>query len=71
MSASRFFNDFEDLKELNELAALLEVESAGKPVDRDQMAQLAQRVAEKHPAIRKTMGIVCERMIDGRNSVAA
>lgn len=50
------------LRDIRQLADLLESEAAGRPIDRLKAHSLAQSLAERHPDIRHSMGLICDRM---------
>lgn len=50
--------------EIDQLAAILEAELAGKPVDRQEADRLAARLGEICPSIAKTMDMIRARHQD-------
>ncbi len=52
----------QNLQELRQLSALLEAEASGRPFDRDHAHHLANRLAERHPEIRQSMRLICDRV---------
>ncbi|HLO78575.1 MAG TPA: hypothetical protein VK196_19140 [Magnetospirillum sp.] len=49
-------------QDIRQLASLIEAEAEGRPVDRDLAVTLARRLAERHPHIQASMGLVVRRM---------
>lgn len=47
---------------ITHLAALLEAEAHGRPIDRRRAHSLAQTLSERYPDIRRSMNLVSERM---------
>lgn len=48
--------------EIRELSQLLEAEAAGRDVDRGRARHLADRLAEHHPEISRSMRLITDRM---------
>jgi hypothetical protein len=51
-----------NLEEIRSLSELLESEANGLPFDRDQARHLAEKMANQHPAIRRSMEVLLQRL---------
>ncbi len=47
--------------DVRQLSDLLEAEAAGQPFDRTHARHLAHSLAERHPEIRQSLRLICDR----------
>lgn len=57
--------------DIRQLAALIEAESLGRDFDRRRASALADELAERHPEISGSLGLIRERMAGGSSHMGA